>query len=503
MLRPRIAVLPPFLLIAACILSACLPQNASPAPEANVQIPACPTCPPPPASPSPAPVSQEPVSLSPEPSPVSSSTPNPTLTPTPFPTPTRVPCSPATTGPLAGVDPRGQRLTWWHGYSGERDLYAIVFHFNYSNACEIQVDLKYQGSYAAIHGKMVSALAKGSPPDLVIGYQNDQAVYQKTNGLVDLEPYVQDLTWGLIPEDQTDFYPSFWNQSVHPAYVNQRLGFALNRSMEVMFYNTTWARELGFDRPPATPAEFEAQACAAASANGIGGYILRNNASALAAWTFAFGGDVLDESGTRYVFNSPATIEAMTMLKRMADNRCAYNLKGYPNTAFAARRALFTQGSSSGLPFYLEDLERAGKGDTFDIIALPHTTAQPRQNVYGGDIMIPATSPERQLAAWIFLKWFTTPEIQALWVKVSTYYPTRLSTVDRLQNYQAKNPVWTAGYELLPFAVYEPQLISYDSVRVLAQKTFDRIILGDGTNIKTLLDELTERANQMQSDMAE
>ena len=47
-------------------------------------------------------------------------------------------------------------------------------------------------------------------------------------------------------------------------------------------------------------------ACAAAEANGdgTGGYILRDDASAVAAWTLAFGGDVLNEDGTGYVYNS-------------------------------------------------------------------------------------------------------------------------------------------------------------------------------------------------------
>ena len=67
-------------------------------------------------------------------------------------------------------------------------------------------------------------------------------------------------------------------------------------------------------------------ACAAAEANGdgTGGYILRDDASATASWTFAFGGDVLKEDNTGYVYNSQATIDSMTMLKRMLDNGCAY-----------------------------------------------------------------------------------------------------------------------------------------------------------------------------------
>ncbi|MDP6932558.1 MAG: GMC family oxidoreductase N-terminal domain-containing protein, partial [Myxococcota bacterium] len=40
----------------------------------------------------------------------------------------------------------------------------------------------------------------------------------------------------------------------------------------------------------------------------------------------------------------------------------------------------------------------------------------PAPNVYGASVAICRTTPERQLAAWLFLKWFTEPEQQARWV---------------------------------------------------------------------------------------
>src|SRR5690606_31286647 len=140
------------------------------------------------------------------------------------------------------------------------------------------------------------------------------------------------------------------------SFDNQRLGFPPNRSMEVMYYNQTWLEELGFDGPPTTPEEFREQACAARDA-GSGGFILRDDASAVAAWTYAFGGDVLDEAGTGYNYAGDGTIQSMAFLKDLYDDGCAFFFtEGFPNPEFAARRALFTMGSSSGLPFYASDI---------------------------------------------------------------------------------------------------------------------------------------------------
>ena len=89
------------------------------------------------------------------------------------------------------------------------------------------------------------------------------------------------------------------------------------------------------------------------------------------------------------------------------------------------------------MPFYAGDVatvaEEAGtEPDEWGIMAIPHTTADPVVNIYGGDIMITANTPEQELAAWLFTKWFTEPEQQARWDVISGYFPTRASTAEFL-----------------------------------------------------------------------
>ncbi|HEX6387202.1 MAG TPA: extracellular solute-binding protein [Anaerolineae bacterium] len=425
-------------------------------------------------------------------------------------------CTVAEDGPFAGVDPSGQTIVWWHNHSGSREelLLPLVEQFNETNACGITVEAQNQGDYDDIRNQVNASISAGDlPAALVVGYQNDQAFYQLNNALADLEPYVQDEHWGLSAEDQADFYASFFNQSIHPVFDSQRLGFPPNRSMEVLFYNQTWLEELGYDGPPETPEEFREMACAAAetTGDGTGGYILREDASGVAAWTYAFGGDILNEDGTGYVYDGDATVQAMAFLKDMYDDGCAYLFtEGFPNPEFAARRAIFTQGSSSGIPFYAIDIatvaeEEGREPDEWGVTAIPHTTAEPVQNIYGGDIMITNTTPEQQLAAWIFVKWFTSPEVQADWDVISGYFPTRLGTTAFLEGYVDENPQWGQAVELLPFSYYEPQLISYTAVRDAAQAAFNEIMQlpADATeeDVRAILTNLTEFANEQQEEL--
>jgi multiple sugar transport system substrate-binding protein len=426
------------------------------------------------------------------------------------------PCAPAAEGDFAGVDPRGQTVVWWHNHSGSREeqLLPLIAEFNETNDCGITVDAQNQGSYNDIRDKVNASTAAGEQPAaLVVGYQNDQAFYQLNNSLVDLDPFINDAHWGLTEDEVNDFYASFFGQAIHPEFGGQRLGFPPNRSMEVLFYNQTWLEELGFDGPPTTPDEFREMSCAAAEANGdgTGGYILRDDASAVAAWTFAFGGDVLTEDGTGYVYDGQATIDAMAFLKGMYDDGCAYFFtEGFPNPEFAARRAIFAQGSSSGIPFYAGDVatvaeEEGHDPDVWGVAAIPHTTADPVQNIYGADVMITDTTPEQELAAWIFVKWFTTPEVQAQWDVISGYFPTRQSTSDFLTDYTTENPQWGQAVDMLEYSYYEPQLISYQSVRDAAQASFNEIMqLGDGwtvDDIAGILADLTATANELQDEL--
>ena len=426
------------------------------------------------------------------------------------------PCAPAADGPLAGVDPRGQTVVWWHNHSGSREemLIEIINDFNETNECGITIEPLNQGGYNDIRDAVNASIASGEvPAALVVGYQNDQAFYQLNDTLVDLNEYLNDPTWGLSEEEQQAFYQSFFNQSIHVAFDNQRLGFPPNRSIEMLHVNMSYLRDLGYDAPPATPEEFVEMSCAAAAASesGVGGYILRDDASAMAAWTYAYGGDILSEDGTTYVYNGDATVQAMTMLQELANpvedgQVCAYLFDGFPNPEVANRNALFSMGSSSGIPFYVGDFatvaEEAGTdADEYAVAAIPHTTPDPVMNIYGGDVMIVKTTPEQQLAAWEFVKWFTEPEQQARWVEASNYFPTNSGAVEFLGDYNEQNPVWATALDLLQYGKFEPHLISYQSVRDAAQEAYNAII--QGADVQTTLDDLTETANELQAELLE
>ena len=75
---------------------------------------------------------------------------------------------------------------------------------------------------------------------------------------------------------------------------------------------------------------------------------------------------------------------------------------------------------------------------------------------FGASVAVCRTTPEKQVAAWLFVKWFTETTRQARWVEASGYFPVRRSTARELEGYFARNPRYRIAFELLECGRAEP-----------------------------------------------
>lgn len=448
----------------------------------------------------------------------------------------------------------GQAVTFWHQHTGFREtiLNAMIVLFNdptlegeefitatgYAGTSEaereqlfdiaeqirdiaaaanpygIVVSGSNQGGYSDIFAKVITELGAGGGdlPSLVVAYQNQAATYQVVDGLIDLNPLVYSPVWGLTEEEIADFFPGFWTQDVFSTFEGKRLGFPPNRSMEVMYYNIDWLAELrdagviSFDGPPTTPEQFREAACAAVDnpfsgatgANASAGYALSMEASRFASWTFAFGGNIFDYETNQYSLDSEASVAAFDFIRGLFDDGCATEIfENYGDqTDFGAGTLLFTVSSSSGIPYYVSAVE-AGAGHNFSVAAIPHTTEEPVQNVYGASVSVPVTEPVEELATWIFLKYYTDPVVNAIWAVNSNYFPVRSSSAEALTEYFEANPVFTAAFELLPYVISEPPVPGYDPVRRQMGAVMQELVTRtDDRDVADILADLNVAANE-------
>jgi multiple sugar transport system substrate-binding protein len=417
-----------------------------------------------------------------------------------------LPTEPAASGPLAGVDPSGQTVTWWHQHSGGRQTFLdnLIVEFNANNPWGITVEGSNQGGYGDIYQKMIAGIPSGDVPGLVVAYQNQSAAYYKAGGLVDdMDVFVLDSQWGLNEAEIADFVPSFYTQDYTPDG-SARIGFPPNRSLEGFYYNLTALNELGYDGPPTSLEEFGEMACAFTEQGWSGydggdqvGYLIRTDASNIAAGTFAQGGDVYADGA--FVYNSPATAAYIQFMVDLYNQGCA-GLIAEPygdQNALTAGKALFFMGSSSGLPYVRSGIEEAfAEPFEWGVTFIPYAEV-PVANVYGASVSIPKTTPEAELAAWLFVRWFTEPEQQAGWAKASNYFPVRYSTGPEMGAMFADLPQFEQAWNLLQGeTMVEPQLASYDVIRDEAEATFENLLVSGG-DVQTALTALTNTANEI------
>ncbi len=424
-------------------------------------------------------------------------------------------------GNIDELDLEGTTVTFWHRYEDDSSrggaINAIIDEFNATNPYGITVVGSSEGGYGDIYDKMIAGLTTGEVPDLVIAYQNQAAAYEVADGLVSLDPYINDPVYGLSEEDQADFFQAFLDADRLPQFDGESFGFPPARSMEVLFYNADWLQELSdsgaisFAGPPETPEQWAEALCAAVDqpfskneTDFSAGMELDTDASQFAAEVFARGGDIYDYEAGEFVYNSPEAIDAMTYLQGLAEQGCILQVaeKYGDQTDFANGKILFFVGSSSGLPFVKSGVNDGEVGGfNWSVAAIPHTTPDPVQNIYGASISIPKTTPEQQLAAWLFLKYWTSPEPQAQWAEASNYFPARRSVAEGMSDYFAENEAYKTAFDLLQYGKTEAPIAGYDNVRDAVEEAFIDIVF-NGADIQSTLDALTEQANEIQADSA-
>lgn len=393
---------------------------------------------------------------------------NPTHTPTSSPPPVST----------LGVDPidlDGKTIEFWHGWSGASGdkINDIVEDFNDSNEWGIDVEATYQGNYDQIFEHLDAAHLDEALPDLIIGY-NYQALNwaPSPDVLVDLQEYVNDPLWGYTDEEQSDFYPVFWEGNILD---KRRIGVPAHSSGQMLYYNRTWAKELGYSSPPTTPIQFKRQACAAAKANrgdddpsndSSGGWIISTDYSAMVAWFHAFNAEIVKPDGTGYQFNTPEVEDALNFLRDLYDDGCAWLTESqFPESDFANRQGLFATGSVADIPYQEAAFADVESTDEWTVIPFPSPENEPVIDVYGPSFQVLKSGPENQLASWLFIKWLTSPENQAILAQASGYYPVRASSLEHLNLLPNTYPQWVEAVDLLSKARSEPPFQSWRVVR--------------------------------------
>jgi multiple sugar transport system substrate-binding protein len=433
----------------------------------------------------------------------------PTVTGTSGATPT----IPSTTTPTIGVDPaalQGLNILVWDAFSGAAGSVFTdeVAQFNAANQWGIVVTQTGYGDYPTLFDAVNSAIKSGGTPDLVVSLPEETLAWDASGSVLDLTPYLTDPAWGFGSGGAADFQNVFLSQD---NLGGKQLGIPAQRSARFLFYNKTWAHELGFDNPPATADEFRQQACAANASfrkdadpqnDGYGGWIVDTDWQTIYSWMLAFGGGVVDGAGS-YGFKTDPNLAALQYLKGLYDDNCAWLAVDPTNPKdishgpyfdqFARRLALFVSGDLAEVSMAAEAMSREKNTDEWTLLPYPGTSGSALVT-YGPSFSVLKSSPGKELAAWLFTRWLQSPENQFKWVAATGIFPLTHAAENMVGTLSSTTPQWQTAVTDLSLVQGVPQLASWRKVRYLLQDGADVIFQ---TNIP--LDKIPTTLTEMDS----
>ena len=413
--------------------------------------------------------------------------------------------TPSRANPIDAIDLTGKKieLSFWHQTTGPKadKLNALATAFNNSQSI-ITVKPEYQGSYTDIYKKLLTSISGGQLPELAVAYPSQVSEYQSANAVISLDDYVASTKYGLSKSDVDDFIKAYLNENRYPEYGNKLFSFPFAKSLLVLYYNADRLKAANFAKAPDqwTWDDFAAAAKAANSGT-TKGWAIDIDASTFDGMVFSRGGKLISDDQKHWQLNQQPGVDSLALHSTAVREGWGYKTtqSGADQVDFGAGRAALLLATSSNLANQTKEVSSNGHFN-WGVANLPHSVgATPATVLYGGSIAMFKTTPEKQLAAWQFMKYFTTPEVTADWSVATGYMPVRQSAVqsDKVQAEIKNNPAY--GVVVTQIAQYghpETTVRGTQDTRTYIEDALTKATTDPSSNAKQTLDVVVQKGDQ-------
>ncbi len=392
-------------------------------------------------------------------------------------------CAPGDKGPTA----KKVKITFWHAMGGPLGdaLNKMIEQFEKENP-DIDIVPVSMANYTSLSQKLMGAVQVDAPPNIAQMYESWTSQFYSLNKLIILDSLIHSPD-GFTAEELSDFFPAFIQDNTWDGKI---VTLPFNKSLPVFFYNIKLLQDAGYHQFPRTWEELRQMLNRLSDRNkkqfAAAGLV---NEGVFGALLLQKGGDYLDETGTRVLFNSPAGVAAAAFLAGLVNqDSSVYYGAGYdPQNDFLAGKIACIQSTSVSWAFLEPNL-------TFPVgIAPLPVEGKPAVIGYGTNIGIFRTgTPQQIAAAWRFIKWFTAPERQAQWAKLTFYVPVRRSALEvpEYQELLQKTPGLGEALKQLDYVHFEPKTEAWFAGRRILGEALEKIIRA-GVDPQTALNQAT------------
>lgn len=373
-------------------------------------------------------------------------------------------------------------ITMWHGMNraNEETLQRLVQQYNASQS-KVAVTLVNQTGYKETLAKFRTGLSTGDLPDITQIEDTGLQQMIDTQAVIPVQDCVEAEDYDLedyIPR-VVDYYTV--EDTLWP--------MPFNVSNPVLYFDRNAFTAAGLD-PADPPATLDEVAEYSAKIKQTGqyeyGYGLKldpwyiEQLSAKGGVPFVNHGNGRESRATATVFDNETGLEIFTWMKDMVEDGLAVTNEAEGPSQFdnllgiRSKKVGMTIDSSASLGTISQVLASGeGGGVTLGVGPMPGPSGEGGVLVGGAALYISKRSaPEKQAAAWDFLKYLTSPEIQAEWAAGTGYVPIRESAVElpAITQLWATEPGYKVAYDQLVTGVNNvatagPVIGDYQGVR--------------------------------------
>ncbi len=344
-------------------------------------------------------------------------------------------------------------ITFWHGMNGSEpgtqggSLQTLVDQYK-QVAPNVSINLDftpYTGN--ELQQKVTGAIVARSTPDLVQAFESDVAAWYQAGAIAPLDDYAKN---SLTAADLADVQKALLDSGRFAQYENRLLSFPFNRSIYVIYFNKPELSKAGFPDGPKTWDDLSA-ACAKIVAD-MPCYAVQPSPDSFIPSVWGRGGEVISADLKKSLFNGPEGIAALTFDVDNIKSKAAYVSKGFnwQNDFGSKTVAMSPPTTIAGDPFIAKAVNNAFE---IGIAPIPTAPGKPLRSLFSGtNLAIMKSTPEKQQAAWDFVKWLTETKQSAYWTVQTTYLPVRKSALDEpsLKDFIAKTPRFKVALDMIP-----------------------------------------------------
>ena len=374
------------------------------------------------------------------------------------------------------------KLEFWHAMGGRNGkvLEEMVARFNREHP-GIQVEATFQGKYSEIAEKIWTAIQAGAVPPPDVAQIGGAPLFGETGALVP----ITEFTDGPNGIDRTKIYDAFWAYNTADGQI---WSMPFNNSMPVLYYNKDLFKEAGLDpaKPPQTWDELvEAAKALTKDADGDGSidqWGFNTTSSThwyLSAMILQNGGRIINEDGTRVLYDSPEAVEALQFWGDLVNK---YKVmppaqhKGAKSDFLAGKLGMLMASSASLFGILEEAPFEVG------VAMLPAKKARVAP-IGGASLVIFKGEESKMNAAWEFVKWLTSPENSNYWAMNTGYIPIYKGALQspQMQEFLKENPLYKTVVEQLEYSYGIPVFSELGTSDTELRKAVEKVELGAAT----------------------